>query len=58
MCFLPLIHLPGYWNILLDSSCLGRDSSWVALLSIRMPLRIFTRDASLYRTRAWEDGGA
>jgi glycosyl-4,4'-diaponeurosporenoate acyltransferase len=55
--FLPLIHLPGYWSILLDVAVWAVIHLVVALLSIRMPLRMFTRDASLYRTRAWEDCG-
>jgi len=54
---LPLIELPSFWNILLDIAAWIVIHLVVAVLSIRMPLRRFTSDSPLYRTRAWEDGG-
>lgn len=52
-----LIELPVLWNILLDAAAWLVIHLGIVFAAVRLPDACFERDAGLYRTREWEDGG-
>ncbi len=53
-----LIYLPRFWTIVVDSIAWAVIQTGIAYLAVQLPASLFDHRAWLFRTRAWERGGA